>query len=91
MQSRIDAATERLRTIKAELRSLQDQSIDTADVRRLLASFDELWQTIPPREQVRLTSLLVDRVDFDGVGGNAGITFHDTMQSLTAHDMEVTA
>ena len=65
-------------------RSLEAQSIDTADVQRLLAGFEELWQTIQPREQVRLTSLLVDRVEFDGVAGNVGITFHDTgMQSLT--------
>ncbi|NND98819.1 MAG: recombinase family protein [Pirellulaceae bacterium] len=91
LQSRIEAASERLKVIKAELQALQDQSIDTADVRRLLAGFEELWQTIQPREQVRLTSLLVDRVDFDGVAGNLGITFHDTgMQSLTAGNLEVT-
>lgn len=92
LQSRIEAASERLKKIQHELQSLQDQSIDTADVRKLLAGFEELWQTIQPREQVRLTSLLVHRVDFDGVAGNVGITFHDTgMQSLTAGNMEVTA
>ncbi len=60
--------------------------------RRLLADFEELWQTIQPRKQVRRTSLLVDRVDFDGVAGNVGITIHDTgMQSLTAGNLEVPA
>lgn len=92
LQKRIDTAEDRLKAIGTELRSLESQAIDTADVRRLLAGFEELWQTIQPREQVRLTSLLVDRVDFDGVEGNVGITFHDTsMQSLTTESMEVPA
>ena len=92
LQTRIDTAEDRLKAIASELQSLEAQAIDTADVRRLLAGFEELWQTIQPREQVRLTSLLVDRVDFDGVASNVGITFHDTgMQSLTAGNMEVLA
>lgn len=92
LQTRIDAADDRLKAIAGELQSLDAQTIDTADVRRLLADFEELWQTIQPREQVRLTSLLVDRVDFDGVEGNVRITFHDTgMRSLATGEMEVTA
>ncbi len=63
-----------------------------ADVRQLLAGFEELWDTIQPREQVRLTSLLVDRVDFDGVAGNVAITFHDTgVQNLTTGTAEALA
>jgi site-specific DNA recombinase len=92
LQKRIDAAEDRLKAIAGELQSLEAQAIETADVRRLLAGFEELWQTIQPREQVRLIALLVDRVDFDGVAGNVGITFHDTgMQSLTAENIEVLA
>ena len=92
IQKRIDAAEDRLKAIGIELQSLQSQAIDTADVRRLLAGFEEMWQTIQPREQVRLMSLLVDRVDFDGVAGNVGITFHDTgIQGLTSCNLEVTA
>ncbi|TWU38577.1 recombinase family protein [Novipirellula artificiosorum] len=92
LQSRIDVASDRLNAIESERQSLQNQSIDNADVRQLLAGFEELWDTIQPREQVRLTSLLVDRVDFDGVAGNVAITFHDTgMQSLTAGTVEALA
>ncbi|WP_442508700.1 recombinase family protein [Novipirellula sp. SH528] len=92
LQSRIDTATDRLKAIEHEVQSLQDQSIDNADVRQLLAGFEELWDTIQPREQVRLTSLLVDRVDFDGVAGNVAITFHDTgVQNLTAGTAEALA
>ena len=92
LQKRIDTAEDRLKAIGTELQTVEAQAIDTADVRRLVAGFEELWQTIQPREQVRLTSLLIDRVDFDGVDGNVGITFHDTgVQSLTTESMEVPA
>ena len=92
LQSRIDVASDHLKAIEHEVQSLQVQSIDNADVRQLLAGFEELWDTIQPREQVRLTSLLVDRVDFDGVAGNVSITFHDTgVQNLTAGTAEALA
>lgn len=92
LQKRIGIADDRLKAIAGELQSLEAQAIDTADVRRLLSRFEELWQTIQPREQVRLASLLVDRVDFDGVAGNVGITFHNTgIQGLATGEMEATA
>jgi site-specific DNA recombinase len=92
LQTRIDAAEDRLKLIALEQQSLIDQSIDSADVRRLLGSFEGLWKTIQPREQVRLVKLLIDRVDFDGVAGNVAITFHDTgLQSLSPSEREVTA
>jgi site-specific DNA recombinase len=92
LQTRIDAAEDRLKSIALEQQSLKDLSIDTADVRRLLGSFEGLWKTIQPREQVRLVKLLIDRVDFDGVAGNVAITFHDTgLQSLSPSEREVTA
>jgi site-specific DNA recombinase len=92
LQTRIDAAEDRLKSIELEQQSLKDQSIDTADVRRILGSFEGLWETIQPRDQVCLVKLLIDRVDFDGVAGNVAITFHDTgLQSLSAGEREVTA
>jgi site-specific DNA recombinase len=92
LQSRIDVASDRLKAIEHERQTLQDQSIDNADVRQLLAGLEELWDTIQPREQVRLTSLLVDRVDFDGVAGDVAITFHDSgIQSLNAGTAEALA
>ena len=71
----------------------QQRDIEAASIEA-----DQGRRTEPPqraqhvREQVRLASLLVDRVNFDGVAGNVSITFHDTgLQSLTAGNMEVLA
>ena len=54
-----------------------------------MAGFDDLWQTLPPKEQVRLGRLLTKRVSFDGPGGNVAITFHQTgLKSLTETQLE---
>lgn len=92
LQNRIDVAITRLKQVTAEYQTLKDKAIDVRDVQRLLADFDQLWQAMPPREQVRLTLLLIDRVEFDGVGGNIAITFHDAgLASLVEGDAEVVA
>lgn len=53
------------------------------------ATFDELWQAMPPKEQVRLVRLLIDSVNFDGPGGNVAITFHPTgLKALTETQLE---
>ena len=87
----------RLKEIASELQSLQSRAVDASAVKRLLADFDKFWETIPPREQVRLASLLIEKVDFDGVGGNIAITFHDTgieslgIESLASYNAEALA
>lgn len=78
LQTRIDVAEDRLNEIAIELQSISSQAIDSNAVRTLLGNWEDLWERVQPREQVRLTSLLIERVDFDGLGGNVGITFHDT-------------
>jgi hypothetical protein len=49
--------------------AIQSRAVDASAVKRLLADFDKLWETIPTREQVRTASLMIEKVDFDGVGG----------------------
>ncbi len=92
LQVRIDAADERLKELASQIESLANQAVEASTVKRLLADFEKLWETVPPREQVRLTSLLIDKVEFDGVDGNIAITFHDAgLESLTVNHAEVLA
>jgi site-specific DNA recombinase len=34
-----------------------------------------VWDCLAPREQARVIELLVERVEYDGDGGNVSITF----------------
>jgi site-specific DNA recombinase len=68
---------------------LDAQKIDDQQITNALMDFDNLWQTLPPKEQVRLVRLLIERVSFDGPGGNVSITFHPTgLRSLTEIQLE---
>jgi site-specific DNA recombinase len=41
-----------------------------------LSAFDPVWESLAPREQVRIVQLLVERVDYDGAAGKVSMSFH---------------
>ena len=89
IQSRLETADRRSQQITSELAALEAQKIDDQQITDVLAGFDDLWQTLPPKEQVRLVRLLIESVIFDGPGGNVAITFHPTgLKSLTENQLE---
>ncbi len=89
IQSRLETADRRFQQITSELAVLEAQKTDDQQITNVLAGFDDLWQTLPPKEQVRLVRLLIANVSFDGPGGNVAITFHPTgLKSLTENQLE---
>ena len=50
----------------------------TAVITAVLTNFCEVWDNLSPREQSRLVSLLIERVEYDGREGNVSIAFHPT-------------
>lgn len=70
---------------------LEAQKIDDQQITNFLAGFDDLWQALPLKEQVRFIRLRIESVSFDGPGGNEAITFHPTgLNSLTENQLEHT-
>ena len=89
IQSRLETADRRSQQITMELAMLEAQRIDDQQIKNVLTGFDDLWQALPPKEQVRLVRLLIESVNFDGPGGNVAITFHPTgLKSLTETQLE---
>ena len=83
-QERIRSAERRLTEIDNELITLNGELVDHAEVAKVLANFDDLWQALVPREQARVLELLVERVAYDGEHGNVSLTFHPCgIKSLT--------
>ena len=68
-------AERRVTQIDDELATLEGDLIDEREVAAALADFDALWECLVPREQARVIELLVERVAYDGQGGNVAITF----------------
>lgn len=92
VQDHIRTAERRLTEVDNELISLREQMIDESVVATALVEFDQLWESLAPREQARVLELLVARVDYDGQRGKVSLTFQPTgIQSLTqeiAHRQE---
>lgn len=72
---RIRDAERRVTQIDDELATLDGDLVDDGEVAAALADFDAVWDCLAPREQSRVIELLIERVSYDGDGGNILITF----------------
>lgn len=83
LQESLRFAERRLTEIDNELISLRNQMIDDTAVSQALAEFDQVWESLTPREQARVLELIVERVEYDGQHGRVSLTFHPCgLQSL---------
>ncbi len=91
VQERLRVAERRLSEIDSEVVRLDQNTISDAEVARSLADFDQLWQSLGPREQARILELLIERVDYDGERGQVSLTFRPCgIRSLT-HELQESA
>ncbi len=88
LQDRIRAAEQRATQVREELIALSRELVDEKEVGRVLSLFDPVWETLSPREQVRVIRLLVQRVDYDGEKGTVSVTFHPAGIKTLADELE---
>jgi site-specific DNA recombinase len=93
LQERIRGAEQRATLIREQVVALSCNIVDQREVEKAMTIFDPIWDTLAPREQVRVVQLLVERVDYDGAKGKISITFHPNgiktlADELTGHDTE---
>jgi len=92
LQDRIRTVEQRSTQVREELTGLRRGLVDETDVVRAMSEFDPLWETLAPREQVKLIRLLVQRVDYDGGEGTVSVTFHpEGISTLASEHAEETA
>ncbi len=90
LQDRIRTAEQRGTQVREELVRLGGELVDEKDVTQALAAFDPVWETLAPREQVRVIRLLVQRVDYDGDKGTVSVSFHPAgIKTLSREAAEV--
>jgi len=90
LQDRIRAGEQRATQVREELVRLAGELADENEAARALAEFDPVWDTLAPREQVRLIRLLVQRVDYDGDKGTVSVSFHAAgIKTLSRESAEV--
>ena len=75
VQDRLREAEQRSSAIRSEFEVLTGTLIEEHEVTAALAQFGPTWAALAPREQGRLISLLVERVDYDATKGTVSLTF----------------
>lgn len=84
LQERIRDGERRMTELREKALALSHKVVDQKEVAQAMSLFDPLWESMPPREQVRVISLLVSRVDYDGARNKVAVTFHPNgIQTLT--------
>ncbi len=91
VQERMRVTERRLSEIDSELTRLNLNMISDDEIARSLAEFNQVWQTLAPREHTRILELLIERVDYDGERGQVSLTFRPCgIRSLT-HELQESA
>jgi site-specific DNA recombinase len=76
LHERISNSERRLTEINQQIAFLEAETVCEEEVQQALSLFDPVWESLSPREQVRIIELLVERVNYDGAAGKVSITFH---------------
>ncbi len=74
---------DQLARAEAQLAELHEQIVTSgrvnaskAEVDAALEEFEPLWESLRPRERIRVLRLLIKRVEYDGGAGKVAITYH---------------
>ncbi|MBL8746462.1 MAG: recombinase family protein [Phycisphaerae bacterium] len=76
LNERIRIGEQRMTQIRERVLALSREMVDEVEASRALAAFDPVWESLSPREQGRIVTLLVREVAYDGVSGSVSIRFH---------------
>jgi site-specific DNA recombinase len=75
LQEKIRIAEREMKEGRLRLDYLKSSRINADEIREACRRFDPLWDTLTTREQWRMLTLLLDRVEFDAGSGSIAITF----------------
>ena len=75
LQERIGQTERRMSEIILELRNLEGQPIDEADLRTTLERFEPVWESLKSWEQVRVIRTLIERVTYNGKTNRVAVSF----------------
>ena len=88
LQECVQTAEQQVTRVREDLIALRRDRIDEKGVAQAMSSFDPVWETLSPHEQLRAIRLLVQRVDYDGEKGTVSVTFHPAGIQTLADELE---
>jgi site-specific DNA recombinase len=82
----ITQAETRLADVRVQIQKQDDERVEEHDVLAAFADFDGMWNTLSPREQAQILTLLVERVEFDATTSEIVISFHPSAIKTLAQE-----
>lgn len=86
LHERVSQDEHRLSQIRYQILDLEGHRMSQADVDAAFADFDSVWNGLSSREQAKVMTLLVSRVEFDSADTTIAITFHPTALRTLANE-----
>jgi chromosome segregation ATPase len=87
LHDQIARVQQRLVEIKQQKEQIERRRLAEPHIDAAFDKFDELWKSLPTREQVELLRVLVARVEFAADTSSVEISFHPTaIHTLAAND-----
>lgn len=86
LHDRIARADARLAELRQQLEEQERDRLDASDINLAFAHFDNVWNTLSPREQAQVLSLLVARVEFDVADSTVAVSFHPSAMKALTHE-----
>jgi len=90
LNDQVREAERRLAEIGEHVAELEAELVSKDDVAAAFADFDNVWNALSPREQVRLLQLLISRVEFDVSDSTIEVSFYAAGIKALASDADRT-
>ena len=89
LHDKVRQTEQRLAESAREIAELKASLVTDSDVAAAFADFDNVWQSLSPREQARILQLLIARVEFDASDSTIEVSLHATgIKTLSGGAME---
>lgn len=89
LHDKIAQAERRATELRDKLDVAERQRVCEDEVRAALGDFEGLWQTLTPKEQAKMLSTLIARVDYDVAESTVAVAFHPSgIKALSQNQLE---
>ena len=89
LNDQVREAEQRLAEIGEKVAELEAELVSEGDVAAAFADFDNVWNALNPREQLRLLQLLISRVEFDAGDSTIELSFYPAGIKALAGEADV--
>ena len=92
LHERVATAERQLADLTKQIEAAEREQLEPEDVATAFADFDNVWNSLSPREQSQVLAMLVARVEFNAEDSTVAVTFHSSgIRSLAQSRQEEAA